>query len=171
MIIRTAVNKDLHPLSKLAKETYTAAFAYSFLPADLAAHLENNLSPSNFAQILLNQTILVAEEENRMVGFVQIGKANGFAEADPDKDWAINKMYVHADFQNRGVGSLLMDSALEQLRRAGITRIFLDVWEHNLGAIRFYQRYGFELIGERCFEVDSGAETSLDLIMMRRQSV
>lgn len=47
-------------------------------------------------------------------------------------------------------------------------RIALDVWEHNLGARRLYERYGFEVVGKRAFEVKSGAETSFDLIMIRR---
>ena len=49
--------------------------------------------------------------------------------------------------------------------------ITLDVWEHNHGAQRFYQRYGFEVIGARAFEVESGEETSLDLIMARRREI
>jgi len=45
-----------------------------------------------------------------------------------------------------------------------------DVWEHNHGAQRFYRRYGFEVVGTRAFEVESGAATSLDLVMMRRST-
>ncbi len=52
-----------------------------------------------------------------------------------------------------------------QLQQA--TRIFLDVWEHNHGARRFYERYGFGVIGQRAFVVESGAATSYDLIMLR----
>ena len=46
--------------------------------------------------------------------------------------------------------------------------IVLDVWEHNPAAQRFYARYGFEVVGARAFVVASGAETSRDLIMVRR---
>ena len=53
---------------------------------------------------------------------------------------------------------------LEQLNQDESARIFLDVWEHNPGARRFYERYGFVVVGDRSFAVASGAETSLDLI-------
>ena len=46
-------------------------------------------------------------------------------------------------------------------------RIFLDVWEHNPGAQRFYERYGFVVIGARSFAVAAGAETSLDLLVVQ----
>jgi len=49
----------------------------------------------------------------------------------------------------------------------GTANIYLDVWEHNHGAQRFYRRYGFEVVGARSFEVESGAPTSLDLVMVR----
>lgn len=38
MVIRAATSSDAQALSKLAIETYTAAFGHSFSPADLAAH-------------------------------------------------------------------------------------------------------------------------------------
>ncbi len=62
---------------------------------------------------------------------------------------------------------LLMEAALEHPRLKSAERIFLDVWEYNYGAQRFYQRHGFKVIGGRRFYVESGAETSLDLIMVR----
>ncbi len=49
--------------------------------------------------------------------------------------------------------------------------IDLDVWEHNLGAQRFYKRLGFEVVGTRVFEVESAGETSLDLVMVRRMVI
>ena len=56
---------------------------------------------------------------------------------------------------------------LEQLNQEASARIFLDVWEHNPGVRRFYERYGFAIIGDRSFAVASAAETGLDLIMVQ----
>ena len=46
----------------------------------------------------------------------------------------------------------------------------MDVWEHNHGAQRFYSRYGFEVVGSRRFEVASGVQMDLDLVMVRCSS-
>lgn len=169
MIIRNAENKDIQALSHLAQITYSDAFGHSFLPSDLAAHLEYYLSPSRFIQILEQDTIFLADIDGRLVGFVQFGMADGYPQAYSDRDRALRKLYVLGDYQNRGIGRLLMEAALGQMEQEKADRIFLDVWEHNPGARRFYERYGFRVIGKKQFAVASGTETSLDLIMVRHR--
>jgi diamine N-acetyltransferase len=168
-MIRQAKSDDSKALSELARETYTAAFGHSFTPADLAAHLERNLSPQNFGQMSAEDTILVAEVNVRMVGFVQFGPGSLDGEAASGNDQELRRLYVQAEFQNKSIGTLLMSVALEHPILKHAERIFLDVWEHNPGAQRFYERHGFIVMGKREFVVESGAETSCDLIMVRQQ--
>ena len=145
----------------------SAAFGHSFTPEDLAAHLANNLAPANIARFIAEDVVLVAEAGGRLVGFVQFGTAGPEYAPQSSRDQELRRLYVRAESQNQGAGTLLMQAALAhpQLRHA--PAIYLDVWEHNQGAQRFYRRHGFEVIGTRQFEVESGAETSLDLIMAR----
>lgn len=168
--IRQANNSDLETLTKLARETYSAAFGHSLSAADLASHLENKLSLNHVKRILDEDTVLIAETEDRMIGFVQFGHANLVAEAITRNYQEIRRLYVQAEFQNKGIGAQLMEAALAHPNSRHAERILLDVWEHNHGAQRFYERYGFKVEGERKFEVASGAETSLDLIMVRHRS-
>jgi ribosomal protein S18 acetylase RimI-like enzyme len=162
--IRAAQEADVAALSELARQTYAAAFGHSMSAADLSAHMGKHLSPESFARIVADDTVLLAELAGRLVGYVQFGAAA------PDYGHGaateLRRLYVHADYQNAGVGTLLMRAALRELEGAG--PVALDVWEHNHGARRFYERFGFEVAGARAFEVESGAETSLDLIMVRR---
>lgn len=170
MIIRQAEHADIPELSALAIATYSDAFGYSFSASDLAAHLDKQLSPVAFSRILEEDIVLVAEEDSHIVGFVQFGTASIFADVVSCNDEELRRLYVRSNFQNRGTGTLLMEAALEHPRLKNAKCIFLDVWEHNHGAQRFYKRYGFEVIGNRRFQVVSGAETSLDLIMVRRKA-
>jgi ribosomal protein S18 acetylase RimI-like enzyme len=170
MKIRQAEKTDIAKLSALAKLTYAKAFGHTFSASDLASHLAKNLSSCSFAEVLTKDVVLLAKRDDRLVGFVQFGAAANadFAtETATSNDQELRRLYVHADFQNQGVGTRLMEAALEHPSLKGAERIFLDVWEYNYGAQRFYQRYGFKVIGERRFYVESGAETSLDLIMVR----
>lgn len=168
MVIREATPADANALSELAVETYSAAFGHSFSPADLTAHLEKHLSPENFGWMLERDTVLVAEAEGHMVGYVQFGRAE--TEDFSGDAWELRRLYVHADFQNRRVGAQLMNAALTHPLLKNAQHIVLDVWEHNPGAQRFYARYGFEVVGKRAFQVESGAVTGFDLIMVRRRS-
>ena len=164
--LRNAEYADLESLSSLATRTYIDAFGYSFTREDLAVHLQNNLSQKNFKIILQKDIVILAETIEKMVGFIQFGITGNFYETDADRNWAIQRLYVLNDFQQQGIGSLLMQAALKQMEQQKVKRIYLDVWEQNPGAIRFYHRCGFRVIQKRDFVVASGAQTSQDLIMV-----
>ena len=168
--IRKAQRVDVNSLSELAKTTYANAFGHSLNPPDLAAHLENNLSESCFEEFLDEDTILVAEHDNRLIGFIQIGVA--WPETDDDdfspEDAELRRIYVLAEFQGHGIGRQLIDAAFQEPRFAAARDIYLDVWEDNQRAQRLYESYGFRTIGKRAFQVESGAKTGFDLIMIRR---
>lgn len=173
--IRNAGPSDANRLTALAQKTYVAAFGHSFTPSDLAAHLETELSVERMAAILHQDTVLVAEVDGQLVGFLQCGKNNvlhdGFTVGFPVPEQEVRRLYVDAAFQNQGIGARLMAAALALPELQKAAAIVLDVWEHNPAAQRFYGRYGFVVVGAREFVVASGAETSRDLIMVRRQPV
>jgi ribosomal protein S18 acetylase RimI-like enzyme len=168
VVIRQAQKSDIAALSELAILTYAAAFGHTFSDADFTAHVQKHLSPSHFSRMIAVDVVLVAEVGHRLIGYVQFGATN--LSAASGKAQELRRLYVHPEFQNAGYGTLLMDAALHHPRLCGAACIYLDVWEHNYGAQRFYRRYGFAVIGTRSFAVESGAATSLDLVMVRRSS-
>jgi ribosomal protein S18 acetylase RimI-like enzyme len=169
-VIRNMGDSDIEPLSRLAIHTYVSTFGHTFTEADLAHHLQTHLAPNCFARILDEDVVLLAKAAGQLVGYVQFGAAN--SEAWPVSlnagDQALRRLYVHPEFQNRGIGALLLEAALSHPRLKEAANIYLDVWIHNEGAQRLYKRYGFEVIGARAFEVASGAPTDPDLVMVRR---
>lgn len=56
----------------------------------------------------------------------------------------IPQVAVAGPFQGLGVGSALMESAFRDLARAGYEEVTLTVTDANAGALRLYQRQGFE---------------------------
>jgi len=166
--VRKAGKRDVPELSALAIRTFVDAVGHTFYPSDLDAHLENHLSEACFSQAVDEDTILLAFVDDRMVGFIQYGAVKVPVEPRTDSDLEVHRLYVDSRVQSRGVGRRLMDAALADMRRRGATNVYLDVWEHNDGAIRFYRRYGFEIVGAHRIPVESGAKTDRDLIMVRR---
>jgi len=59
----------------------------------------------------------------------------------------VEKLYVDSFFTGRGIGGQLIEYAKEKL---GVT--WLWALEKNVDAIRFYERHGFRLTGEKVFE-------------------
>ena len=77
-------------------------------------------------------------------------------------------MLVHTDFQNQGIGSALMNAALELADSwLMLRRVELEVYADNEDAIRLYQRLGFETEGrKREAAVKDGAYA--DILLMAR---
>ncbi len=166
MKIRQADPRDAVALSALAMETYAEAFGHSFSAPDLQGHLDDHLTADHFRTYCERDGLLVAEWDGVIVGFAQFGAAGTNSGCDAE----LRRLYVQAGFRNRGIGRSLMTAAFGHPLLRGANRVCLDVWEHNPAAMRFYRRFGFEVVGERRFAVRSGAETSLDLIMARPAS-
>ena len=57
-------------------------------------------------------------------------------------------MSVHDDYQNRGIGSALMEAMIELADDwLGLRRLELEVWSDNAAAIHLYEKFGFVIEG------------------------
>lgn len=61
----------------------------------------------------------------------------------------IANLAVDPDVRGRGVGSALLDAALEEARRQGAAQVFLEVRSSNLRARQLYESRGFTEVGRR----------------------
>jgi len=60
----------------------------------------------------------------------------------------LDDVNVRPGLEGRGVGSAMMDSLKDELRRIGVTRIDTATHFENPGARRFYERHGFASLRE-----------------------
>jgi len=84
-----------------------------------------------------NGRMLVAEVGDGIVGSVGL-TGSGLLDLG---------MAVRTEWRGRGVGSALMDAAIDWARWSGAYKITLQTWPHNEAAIRLYKRCGFEQEG------------------------
>ena len=61
----------------------------------------------------------------------------------------INNMAVREDWRQAGLGSLLLGAALEEAKRRGARRSFLEVRASNEAAQALYAKFGFSSNGRR----------------------
>jgi ribosomal protein S18 acetylase RimI-like enzyme len=85
---------------------------------------------------------IVAEEDGRAIGFVVFRVTGTFVHSG-----YIHDVGVVPEAQNRGVGSLLMEAAEAEIFRHG-PNVFLMVSAFNTGAHRFYERRGYQRVGD-----------------------
>jgi ribosomal protein S18 acetylase RimI-like enzyme len=73
---------------------------------------------------------------------------------EPDAADGATRAYFFAfrikpHWQNKGIGSYVMQFIEEDLRRRGFKYLTLNVAKDNAGAIRLYERLGYKIIGPR----------------------
>jgi ribosomal-protein-alanine N-acetyltransferase len=91
--------------------------------------------------LIAGQTVLVAEAERQVCGFVVARII--------DREAEILNLAVEPLERKRGVGSRLLMAVVAEAERHWVERVFLEVRESNRAAIAFYGRYGFLKTGER----------------------
>ena len=80
---------------------------------------------------------------------------------------------VHPNFRRRNIGHLLMDAALRHLHHERANKLFLEVDESNIGAIKLYKSFGFIEIGRRAnyYKSDHGRNDALILEKSIRKKI
>jgi len=91
-----------------------------------------------------NSVMLLGEAEGEIIGLLtcQGGKRQA------QRPTALLGISVAQEWRGQGVGTALMTSAVDWARNSGVIhRVELYVFARNTGAIRLYQRMGFQIEG------------------------
>jgi diamine N-acetyltransferase len=166
--VRPATLGDVPALSELAKRTWADAFGGSVSPEDAAVELEETRSELYFTTALQDETVIVAEANDALLGYVQFGDVGIPEVAARPGDRQLRRLYVDAAAQGQGLGRRLMDAALEHPRLSAANRVFLTVWDQNPRAIGLYESLGFRAVGTTTFAI--GSEVVEDIVMVLDRS-
>lgn len=79
----------------------------------------------------------VAEFESLIIGYISVNYL--FHEAH------LLNLAVHKDFRRMGVATALLKNVLHELKKKGCIFIYLEVRASNIGAQKFYERFGFTI--------------------------
>ena len=108
--------------------------------------------------------ILVAKEEEKVIGFAAYGPCRDKDLPEYGEVYAIYVLQAHHD---RGIGYGLMNAAFGKLSK--YPKIAVWVLRGNERAIRFYKRYGFCMDGSEKEVVLGTPKTELRMIFERKQ--
>jgi ribosomal protein S18 acetylase RimI-like enzyme len=165
--IRRAEARDAFPLAALAERTFRMTFAPHNSDADMALHCARTYGPAIQAAEIADpaRVTIVADDGVSLVGYAQLRLDHSTACVAAARPAEIQRIYVDAPWQGRGIAQALMAAMLEHARTAGADRVWLGVWEHNPRARRFYEKSGFAIAGDHAFKL--GNEVQRDLVMAR----
>ncbi|MFD5097969.1 GNAT family N-acetyltransferase [Streptomyces albidochromogenes] len=90
-----------------------------------------------------NQYLVVAVRENRVVGTLQLTVIPGLSRRGSTRS-VIEGVRIHADERGSGLGSRLIEWAIDESRRQNCRLVQLTSDTTRTDAHRFYERLGFE---------------------------
>jgi GNAT superfamily N-acetyltransferase len=104
---------------------------------------------------------LIAYADDVPVGYVVLifveRLANPFS---PPRRWLyVDQISVEPEWERHGVGTQLLESAVQQARTAGMDELEIDTWSFNTKAKAFFKGFGFQPKTER-FWMQIGEEAS-----------
>jgi ribosomal protein S18 acetylase RimI-like enzyme len=137
-------------VSALARTVWQATYPGLISQAQIDAMLDARYAPARIAERLddTHHAWWVAEVDGVLAGFAHAILEDGACKLD--------KLYVHPDFQRRGVGATLTRAVEHWARAQGVRRLRLQVNRGNLQAQHAYEKYGFRIVESRAFDIGGG---------------
>jgi putative acetyltransferase len=125
---------DIPALFELFHGTVHRVNSRDYTPEQLRAWAPGEIDAARWATLAARYAV-VAECEGRVAGF-----------ADLEPDGHVDRFFVHADHQGRGVGAAMMRAILEEAGRTGVTRLFAEA---SITARPFFERHGFTVLADQ----------------------
>ena len=157
--LRRATTAESAAVAMVAAASFLETFAGVLPGEDIVAHCMRNSSPAKFAEWANNPASIVTVAEHPVgaapVGYSLLTTPDLPVERRPG-DVELRRIYALSITRGTGLGHRLMSQAIVDACRLGGSRLLLGVLGTNHVARAFYEREGFELAGERRFNVGAG---------------
>lgn len=142
-------------LQQLFANSILANCSEDYSEAQLDVWVNSGLNNNKlWRSLFTEQYLLVAEEQEKIIGFCSL-KKNDY----------IDLLYVHKDHQGKGIASALYNKAEEKAMENGAMYVTADV---SKTARYFFERVGFDILAEQTV-VRQGVE--LDNFKMRKELI
>ena len=139
MIIRLAEDKDYDEIADLHKGTIQHINSMDY-PEDVISVWAGRTAASRYRNSAKDVKRWVAVEDEKIVGF-----------CDHDFKCDLGGLYVHKDFQGKGVGKNLLETAESSMKKLGCQKITIM---STLSAKTFYENNGYKAIKKGSHQIE-----------------
>lgn len=148
IVLREAVYEDLPALCAMAGEAFRDAYTGKMPEEDLQAYIAHAFSQAKVRTEWENagNTFIIAVYGQEMAGYAKINTNPRPERQEAATYIELERLYLLTEFQGRQIGTILMEHCIRYATGLGFTTLWLNVWEHNTAAIKFYQRWNFEFV-------------------------
>lgn len=111
---------------------------------------------------------LVWEEDSKAVGWAALAPVSA---RDCYRGVAEVSLYVHPDYQSRGIGGMLMQGLIKASESNGIWSLYSSIFPQNNATRKLHLRHGFREVGTRQRIAQQNGRWRDTLILERRSTV
>jgi putative acetyltransferase len=140
MEIRKATAEDINELSELYYETITTINSKDYNEEQIKAWASTADRTENLLRRINEQHFFVAESDDK--------KITGFASLD--KAGYLDLLYVHKNFQHKGVATLLLQEIFNTANELNISKLQTDA---SITAKPFFEKHGFKTVQQQTVKI------------------
>lgn len=148
--------QDAPVLALLARITFAETFGHYFsYPMDVLNYLDLTFGVAKIRRGIQkeNNEFWIALYDGLPVGYAKL-KLNSVPDTMTIPHAAqLQKIYVLKDFLSKKIGLKLQDSLFAEAQARNYQTLWLSVLKENARAIRFYEKSGYQPIGEHDFQI------------------
>ena len=144
--IRRVTIDDVSALSVIARQTFYDTFTGTCTNEDMESFLDQFYNKEQLGKELIDAETFCffAETDAGPVAYLHFKEDyTNFPLIKKWKALELKRIYVLKEFHGNGIAQILMDHFLNFAEEKKYEVVWLGVWEHNIRAQKFYEKYGF----------------------------
>lgn len=146
--IRKVEAAEAPALAQFAETCFRETFAYLFPEEAMDALCLRAFTPGILGA-LIEQGAWVAQAGEGWRGYLALSQDPCPVAGLPEPHLELSRLYVTTPWHGTGVSDALMATLLAEARRRGTRAVWLEAFQGNPRALRFYTRWGFQDLGGR----------------------
>lgn len=146
---------DLPLLSALARQALWESHGHSAAFEDMNLYITTKLSEEALRAELLDERNIFywMHHDGQPAGYSKIIFDTPHPSVPAQNVTKMERLYFLAGFHGLGLAQQLFDFNLQLAMEADQAGIWLYTWKENHRAVAFYQKMGFEIVGEGWFQI------------------
>ena len=145
--IRRAVIEDAESLANIIVESWRSSYSSIIPENEITKFLDKQRRRQQFERFIQDgEIILIGICDGMPCGLVFANKEN---DEQLEECGSIYSIYFLEEYWGKGLADKLMDKVISILKDEGCRRVSLWVYEENVRAIGFYEKYGFKFDGAK----------------------
>ncbi len=154
-------DSDLDKLVEISRKTFVDAFEKDNDAEDFHTYIERAFEKSNIEKQLQSEhSVFYFVFKNGVIaGYFKLNEHTAQTDIKSEESIELERIYVLKEFQGNQIGKEM----LQEAEKIGVQKnkefLWLGVWQKNINAIRFYEKYGFVKFGTHPYYIGKDKQT------------